>query len=86
VAVKNDVGQVQGISRRGSDVDYPGLLRIRIELAPGLWEFEDEYGQTYLSIRPLDWGPVEYVRGRAVQVVRDNPPRYGWSRDVILPS
>ena len=33
-------------------------VRIREELAPGVWQFEDETGQLYLAVKALSWHPT----------------------------
>jgi hypothetical protein len=32
--------------------------RIREELVPGLWQFEDETGQLYLAVKSPEWHPT----------------------------
>jgi hypothetical protein len=34
------------------------LARIREELLPGLWQFEDETGQLYLAVKSPGWSPT----------------------------
>ena len=33
-------------------------VRVREQLCPGLWQFEDENGQLYLAVKQPGWSPA----------------------------
>lgn len=53
-----DAGQPGDSARAKRDLPaLPALPRLRHEVVPGLWLFEDEHGQTYLAVKSNPFRP-----------------------------